>query len=121
MFFAIVEIPFHASHQLTLPDGSKEPLHCHNWLVTAQVSRRTLDQMGLVMDFNILGGLVKNIVTPFDNNTLDKIDYFKQKNPSAENVAMYIYEKLEQKLPKGVNLKEIKVVEQPGCSAKFSR
>jgi 6-pyruvoyltetrahydropterin/6-carboxytetrahydropterin synthase len=121
MFIVSVETNFGASHQLTLPDGSKEPLHHHNWAVTANISSDKLDSMGLVMDFHRLKAMVEKIVAEFDNVSLDSIDYFRRNNPSAENVAKYIFDKLEPILPVGVKLRSIKVIEEPGCSAKFSK
>jgi len=118
-----VDTHFWASHQLSLPDGSKEPVHSHNWSVTADVSPlwpNILSSMGLVMDFRRLKAMLDNIVAEFDNMALDSIDYFRPINSSAENVAKYIYEKLQLRLPKGVKLEAITVAEKPGCSAKFA-
>ena len=121
MFTVSVETRFWASHQLTLPDGSKEPAHRHNWAVTADVSSNRPNSMGLVMDFGRLKTMVDNIVAEMDNTTLEKKDYFQRNNSSAEMIAKYIYEKLELKLPKAVTLNHIRVAEEPGCSAKFSK
>lgn len=121
MFTIRVETYFWASHQLVLPDGSKEPLHQHNWAVTAEVSSSKLDGMGLVMDFHRLKAMVHNIVSELDDTAMEKIDYFQRNSSSAENVAKYIYERLEPKLPKGVKLQAIRVGEEQGSSAKFSK
>lgn len=121
MFTISVETHFCASHQLVLPDGSKEPLHTHNWLVTAGVCSKKLNKMGLVMDFRRLKKMLDNIVSGFSPGPLEEIDYFRQASSSAEIVAKYIYENLEPKLPRGVKLTRIKVVEEPGFSAKFSK
>ncbi len=119
MFTISVERHFRASHQLTLPDGSKEPVHRHDWVVTADVSSERLNNIGVVMDFQTLQALIDKIVAGFDNKALESISYFQQNNPSAENVAKYIYGKLLIELPKGVKLRNIRVVEEPGCSAMF--
>ena len=121
MFTVSVETHFWAPHQLTLSDGSKEPLHHHNWAVTADVSSSEPDSMGLVMDFRRLKAMVDKTIADFDNIQLEKLDYFRRNNSSAEMIAKYIYEKLEPDLPKGVKLNYIRVVEQPGCSAKFGK
>jgi len=121
LFTVSVETHFWASHRLTLPDGSKEPLHHHNWAVTADVGGGELDGMGLIMDFRRLKAMVDNIVADFDNIELEKLDYFQRNNSSAETIAKYVYEKLGPKLPKGLKLNHIRVVEQPGCSAEFAR
>jgi len=120
MFTISVETNFWASHQLVLLDGSKEPVHHHNWLVSADVSSDKLNSMAVVMDFQELKAMVDDIVSEFDNVALNEISYFRQNNPSAENVARYIYEKLRAKLPEGVKLQNIRVVEEPGCAANFS-
>jgi 6-pyruvoyltetrahydropterin/6-carboxytetrahydropterin synthase len=120
MFKISVETCFRASHQLDLPNGSKEATHSHNWLVTASVSSNKLNAMGVVMDFHRLKETVDKIVAEFDNISLNKTDHFRRNNPSAENVAKYIYKKLKPKLPKELTLRTIKVVEEPGCSAEYT-
>lgn len=121
MFTVSVETYFWASHQLALAGGSKEPVHQHNWSVTAEVSRSELNLMGLVMDFHRLKAMVDDIVAELDNILLDRIDYFQRNSSSAESVAKYIYEKLEPRLPEGVKLNHIRVTEEQGCLAKFSK
>ncbi len=119
MFTISVETSFWASHQLTLQDGSKEPVHHHNWLVTADVGSDKLNSMAVVMDFQELKAMVDNIAANFNNKALDETGYFQQNYPSAENVAKYIYDKLRTQLPEGVKLRNVRVVEEPGCSAKY--
>jgi 6-pyruvoyltetrahydropterin/6-carboxytetrahydropterin synthase len=121
LFTISVETQFLASHQLTLPNGSKEPLHTHNWLVTVDVSGKKLNKMGLLMDFHRLKKAVDNITAQFGPGPLEKSDFFKQNPSSAEMVAEYIYQTLEPQLPVGVKLISVKVVEEPGFSAKFSK
>ena len=119
MFTISAERHFQASHQLIMPDGSKEPVHSHDWVVTANLNSEKLNNMGVVMDFRALQAMIDKTVAAFDNTALESISYFQQNNPSAENVAKYIYEKLRIELPDGVKLLNIRVVEEPGCSAKF--
>ena len=120
MYTVSVETRFTASHQLTLADGSKEPLHRHSWAVTADVSSDSLNDLGLVMDFHRLKEMVDNVVADFDNSCLEDLDCFQKNNSSAENMAKYIYQRLASKLPTGLNLDSITVVEQPNCSARFT-
>ena len=119
MFTISVEACFRASHQLALPDGSKESPHHHEWKVTADVSSNKLNNIGIVMNFHKLREMLENLVAELDNTALERIIHFQKNNPTAENVAKYIYDKLEPKLPEGVKLRNIKVVEEPGCTAKF--
>ena len=119
MFTISVEAHFRASHQLILPDGSKETPHHHDWHVTANVGSNKLNNIGIVMNFHKLRELLENVVAELDHTTLEKTSYFHKNNPTAENVAKYIYDKLEPKLPEGVKLRNIEVIEAPGCTAKF--
>jgi len=100
VFVLSVETCFWAWHQLKLPDGQTEPAHGHHWVVIADVSSDRLDTMGLVMDFRDLKAALDGIVAGFNNRQLDRLEPFSRNNPSAENVAKYIYEKLYQKVGK---------------------
>jgi len=120
VFTVCVENGFTASHQLTLRDGSKEPLHVHHWQVFTEVKTERLNKMGIVIDFHKLIKMVDSITEIFQNAALNDFEYFK-KNAAAEALAKYIYEKLEPKLPSTVTLYSVKVVEEPGCSAKFNK
>jgi 6-pyruvoyltetrahydropterin/6-carboxytetrahydropterin synthase len=102
-----------------LPNGSKEPIHKHDWIVTADVGSDKLNSIGIVMNFRKLQAMIDKIIAGFDNTALESISFFQQNNPSAENVARYIYNKLQIELPEGVKLRNVRVVEEPGCSAIF--
>ena len=119
MFIISVERHFLASHQLVLPDGSKEPVHEHDWVVTVDVGSEKLNNMGVVMDFKTLQAMIDKIIAGFSNMALERIDYFQQNNPSAENVAKYIYEELRMGLAEDIKLLNVRVVEEPGCSAAY--
>lgn len=119
MFTISVETHFQASHQLILPDGSKEPQHSHEWLVKASLSSNKLNNIGIVMNFHKLQELLGNCIAELDNTALEQVNHFRQNNATAENVAKYIYDKLKSRLPQGVKLRSIKVIEAPGCAAKY--
>lgn len=121
MFTITVENYFWAPHQLTMGDGSKEAVHSHNWAVTAAVAADNLDQMQTVMDFHQLKAMLSGTIGPLENQGLAKNKYFHENNPSAENVARYVYENLEPKLPDRVRLVSISVVEHPGCKATYDK
>ncbi|MBN2137833.1 MAG: 6-carboxytetrahydropterin synthase [Sedimentisphaerales bacterium] len=120
MFTISVEMTFKASHQLTLSDGSIEPVHSHDWSVAAEVAGEKLNDTGFVIDFNDLRAELRGIITPLENTQLGNLDCFENENPSAENVAKYVYEKLSPKLPKSVHLQSIAVGEEHRCRAKFT-
>ena len=109
---------FSAAHQLRLYDGSLEPLHGHNWKVKVTVSAAKLDGIGTVMDFHDLERRLGKVIEPMHNRNLNDLPPFKSTNPSAENVALHIAEKLD--LPMGIKLEEVEVWETEENSAIFS-
>jgi len=121
LYTVIVETSFKASHQLTLANGSKEPLHEHEWKIAVRVASKKLNKIGLVIDFHRLKCLLESAVSDIDGCQLENIEFFHKNNSSAENVAKYIYEKLEAMLPKSVQLKDITATEEAGCLAKFEK
>lgn len=120
MFSITIEAAFKASHRLTLPGGSKEPAHSHNWLVEVTVSRRRLDETGCVMDFHKLKAAAESVLADLDNDGLETVEYFVKNNPSAENVAKYVFEKLIPILPQKTEITSVEVTEEPTCRAKFA-
>src|SRR5205823_4773655 len=86
---------FSASHQLRLYDGSLEPLHGHNWVVKVTASAPKLDAVGVVMDFHLLERLVDEIIMPLHNGHLNDARLLTGSNPSAENVALAVGQKLK--------------------------
>lgn len=121
MFKIRVETKFNASHQLIFSDGKKEPLHEHQWKLWVDVKNEKLDDIGLVMDFHLLEEIIKKAVAEMNNVSLNEIEYFQENNPSAENVAKYVFERVEPQLPNDVTLASVRVFEQPNFSAKFAK
>ncbi len=121
MFTITVFVTFEAAHQITLPDGSKEPLHSHEWKLRAEVSSERLDNMGIVMDFHLLRRLINDIIEPLRGRALGEFEALARNNESAESVALYVFERLEPALCEGARLEKISVEEEPGCVAAYAR
>jgi 6-pyruvoyltetrahydropterin/6-carboxytetrahydropterin synthase len=119
VFTITVTTHFWASHRVTLPDGSAEPPHSHNWSVSADVSSVQLDDNGMVMDFCLLKKLLDETIAPLTNRPIEQTDYFRKNGQSAEIIAKYIFEKLQPQLPAGLTLVQIQLTEQPRCSVKY--
>jgi 6-pyruvoyltetrahydropterin/6-carboxytetrahydropterin synthase len=106
-----------ASHQLRLYDGSVEPLHGHNWHVIVTVGAQRLDSIGVVMDFHELRRLLDAVIKPMHNHHLNDLAAFKDRNPSAEHVALHFAESL--RLPGHIKLLAVEVWETPDCRARW--
>jgi 6-pyruvoyltetrahydropterin/6-carboxytetrahydropterin synthase len=120
MYEISVESSFSAAHRLRDYQGPCENLHGHNWLVRASVRCETLDACGLGIDFRVLKGHLKKILNEFDHRDLNTVLEPLRINPSSENIAQYIYEKLEAALA-GWNgsIARVEVFETPGCCAAY--
>jgi len=118
-----VKSRFSAAHALVIR-GTREPLHGHDWRVTATIVGQTLDADGLLCDFHAIKAALKTITRPFDTANLNETKPFDEINPSAEHVARHIAERLqaalEGVLPDGVRVASVCVTESPGCCATYS-
>ncbi len=106
MFAVATKLSFSAAHNLPNYNGKCENLHGHNWDVEVQVSSEKLEN-GMVIDFKILKKYLKEILSTLDHTYINE----KIENPTAENIAKYIYENLREKLPPKFNIDYIKVWE----------
>ncbi len=140
MFKLQITATFSAAHALLIA-GLREPLHGHDWHVTATVEGPTLDPDGLLADFHALQAHLHEVIGPFQNNNLNTCPPFAQGlNPSAELVARHIAEVLSARLqtstpdkPKNIladsatkapktpplRVAEVRVTEAPGCAAVY--
>lgn len=109
---------FAAAHQLRLRDGELEPLHGHNWRVSATFAGPKLNDIGVLADFTELQPRLNAILAEFHDRLLNDLPAFADLNPSAENVARVIAERLSVGLDEGVRLACVAVEESPGCTAR---
>ncbi len=119
MYRIKIQSGFESAHNLRGYKGKCEELHGHNWLVETVVSSSGLDETGMVMDFKELKRLLEETVAELDHKHLNKIDYFKDVNPTSENIAKYIYESLSERID--INLEEVTVWETDTSSATYSK
>ncbi len=70
-------------------------MHGHNWKVEVEVCGNKLDNIGMVMDFKEIKKSTNNIVGELDHEFLNDLEPFKEKNPTAENIAKYIFGRLK--------------------------
>ena len=121
MFEVSVEHTFAAGHALRNYKGKCENVHGHNYRVQVLVRGEKLDQAGMLADFVELKRLLRAISEPLDHVFLNDIEPFITVNPSSENLAVYIYEKMRDglKLDNPVEVAEVKVWETDIQSATY--
>jgi len=93
--FVSKDFTFDSAHFLTKYHGKCENLHGHTYKLRVTVEGPVKDD-GMVIDFKELKQIVKDrVIEKYDHQNLN--DFFE--NPSAELVAMKIWEDIAQELP----------------------
>ncbi|HPC47270.1 MAG TPA: 6-carboxytetrahydropterin synthase QueD [Deltaproteobacteria bacterium] len=116
MFKARVTATFSAAHSLRGYRGDCERLHGHNYRVEVTVESGGLDDTGLVMDFRELKDMLGAVLDRLDHRCLNELPYFSEVNPSAEHIAAYVFDSLENAVRPPARLAEVTVWENDTCS-----
>ncbi len=103
---------FNAAHRLYRKDWddaknlavfgkcSNPNFHGHNYDLTVSVTGTIDPETGFVMDMKVLKDLIySEVETAFDHKNLNiEVEEFQYLNPTAENIAVVIWNKLKPKL-----------------------
>ena len=101
MFELKAQLYFSAAHHLLNYDGECENQHGHNWLVEAYVKGETLDKSNILVDYKVLKKELKAVLDLLDHKDINELPFFKNESPSSEMIAMFIYNKLKEKIVQG--------------------
>jgi len=94
MFEVTIEQTFAAGHALRNYHGKCENVHGHNYRCQVTVEGEQLDDVGLLVDFVALKKAVQAVIDRLDHQWLNDYPPFDVLNPSAENIAKYIYDEV---------------------------
>jgi 6-pyruvoyltetrahydropterin/6-carboxytetrahydropterin synthase len=120
MYEILIKGDFSSAHNLAGYKGKCEDLHGHSWKIDARFEKEGLDNIGISVDFTLLKAKLKAILKKLDHTYLNKLDVFKKQNPSAENIARFIYLKLKSGVKeKGLSLKSVSVWESETSCATY--
>ena len=100
-------------------EGKCENLHGHNWRVDVVVASDTLDDTGMAIDFKILKGLIEEILDDYDHRYLNDVSPFDRINPTTENMARHLFERLGSRLPDPVRMESVTCWESERCGATY--
>lgn len=124
MYTIAITHEFCAAHALVI-SGTSEPVHGHNFRVTATIEGTELDADGLLCDFHTAHDVLLSVCEPFENADLNATEPFDKVNPSAEQIALVIAEamadRLDGSLAPAARVASVSVTEAPGCVATYSR
>ncbi|MEM6992305.1 MAG: 6-carboxytetrahydropterin synthase QueD [Myxococcota bacterium] len=93
-----VTTEFAAAHVLRGYDGACARIHGHNWRVEVRAQADAVGPLGMAIDFRELTSMTEAVTAELDHQLLNDIPPFTEVNPTAENVAAYVYRALARAL-----------------------
>lgn len=118
------QITFEASHRYYREEWSKEKNqqifgacandhgHGHNYRLEAFFKGPVDPQTGMVVNLKFVDELLKKVIQPIDQHNLNQLAAFRDKIPTTETLAQYIWESLvNSDLPPGIKLAKIRLHE----------
>jgi 6-pyruvoyltetrahydropterin/6-carboxytetrahydropterin synthase len=126
---------FSAAHRLARPDLSYEENcqiygkcarphgHGHNYHLEVTVTGEIDPRTGMIVNLEQLHNILEEVVVePFDHYFLNEdIPYFAEVVPTAENIALYIAQLLQEPTSElGVTLDQVKLIESPNNSCEIN-
>ncbi|MBZ5581975.1 MAG: 6-carboxytetrahydropterin synthase QueD [Acidobacteriia bacterium] len=121
MFEVTIEETFAAGHALRNYHGKCENVHGHNYRCQVTLQGERLDAIGLLVDFVELKRVVHEVLDRMDHQWLNDFPPFDSLNPSAENMAKYIYDEVSAGLKSrdGVQVGSVRLWETDTASAVY--
>jgi len=111
---------FSAAHRLENFYGKCEALHGHNWKVEVYLLGERLDEAGLLQDFGVIKARTREVLEELDHKYLNELPAFSRQNPSSENLARHLYERLGAILNReGVQVSRVSVWESDTSCASY--
>jgi 6-pyruvoyltetrahydropterin/6-carboxytetrahydropterin synthase len=124
MYEVRVETDFAAAHFLSHYHGKCERLHGHNYRVRLWARGSELDAGGMLIDFGVLKGMLRDVCGKLDHQNLNEFPVFSR-DPSAERIAKYIFDEMLALLERsGYDTKllsAVEVYETPTSMARYVR
>lgn len=98
---------FCGAHQLRNYEGvCQQMVHGHNYKVITEISARQLNETGMVIDFLQVRPIIDEVVQQLDHKFFNDIPPFDKINPTAENIAAWIYKNLSAR----INTEHIRII-----------
>lgn len=120
MFELDIRREFSAAHSLRGYNGNCSNLHGHNWVVQIFIRSEKLDDVGIAMDFKLLKKELDVILEGLDHKNLNEHPAFREKNPTSENLAMFIFRELSSKInTENICVSKVRVCESANSGASY--
>ena len=131
MIYLTKQYKFCAAHKYWNDDWSDQKnievfdedikVHGHNYALSITVKGQIDDDSGFIIDIKKLNKIVsKYIIDIFDHSQIEKdINWFKNKQPSTENMVFFMWNEIVDRIPSGAILHCIKLRETPTIFSKY--
>jgi 6-pyruvoyltetrahydropterin/6-carboxytetrahydropterin synthase len=121
LFEVMIERNFSSAHQLRGYKGKCENLHGHNYKIEIYARGSELDNIGLLVDFGELKDAADEVVAYLDHRNINELPPFDEElNPSAENLARYILERISSRVgDERVRVYKVRCFETPTSVATY--
>src|SRR5438270_5440784 len=120
-FEVMIERNFSSAHQLRGYKGKCENLHGHNYRIEIFARGSELNNIGLLVDFVELKEAADDVVKYLDHRNINELPPFDEElNPSAENLARFILEKIASRISDDrVQIYKVRCFETPTSVATY--
>jgi len=126
-------VHFSAAHRLFRSDGSDErnaevfgdcsnpSWHGHNYKLEVTVEGCVDTETGFVMDLKRLKDMLEaRVLSDVDHRNLNtEVEWLSGANPTAENLAVAVWDRIIHAVPEGVRLTKVVIHETPRNSAEY--
>ena len=112
---------FSSAHFLREYKGKCENLHGHNWKVRVCLSGCKLDSAGMLIDFTDIKKHLAAVMSVLDHKCLNETPPFDKINPTAENIAAFVFEQMKESETDDIKVYEVEVWESETSSAIVSK
>ncbi|MDP8234194.1 MAG: 6-carboxytetrahydropterin synthase QueD [Candidatus Saelkia tenebricola] len=120
MYQISVKSNFSAAHNLREYNGKCENLHGHNWYVEVFIESEVLNKEGMVIDFKDVKSILKKTLECMDHKYINEIEPFNKINPTSENIAEFIFNKINPEFKsRSLNLAKVDVWETDSSRASY--
>lgn len=101
--------------------GEDVKIHGHNYILSITLKGQINPGSGFIADIKELNDVInKYVIDKFDHSQIEKdIDWFKQNQPSTENMVLYIWNSIIDKIPSNAILHCVKLRETPTIYSEY--
>ncbi len=126
MFATGISRSFTARHALRGDFGPESVPHSHPYRIEWICRTPVLDGNGFSVDISLQERVLEDVLDSIDDRLLNDLPYFRDRQPSLENLAVYLSDHLRQRVarkggdPSGIEEQEVRIWESETAWASYT-